>query len=76
MEKFAKIKRIAALIGVILLAGMYIVVLIAAMGKWEKAHSVFMAALYATIVVPIIIYILQVIYKAADKRDKDQKKAQ
>ena len=72
--RFGRIKKTAALIGVIVLLGIYVVAFVAAIGKWENSHAVFMTAIYLSIAVPVIIYVMQLIYKAANKeRDKDKK---
>ncbi len=70
-KKFKKIRQIAAIIGIILLVGMYVVAIVAALGKSENAHAVFKLALYCTFVVPIIIYLLQLLYKLSNK-NKDE----
>ncbi len=66
--KVSKFRRIAAVIGIILLAGMYVVSLIAALGNWEYSHEIFMTALYMSIAVPVIIYIIQAFYKLGKKK--------
>ena len=72
LEKLKKMKRIAALVGVVFLAGMYVVSLIAALMKSETAHAIFMTSLYCSFVVPVIIYVLQMIYNLAAGRSKDE----
>jgi phosphatidylserine synthase len=69
---FKRFRRIAALIGVILLLGIYVVAFIAAVGKWENAHAVFMTAVWLSIAVPAIIYIMMILYRVSQKR-KDRK---
>ena len=71
-ETFKKVRRIAAIVAIVLLVGMYVVAFIAAMGKSENAQALFKLALYCTFVVPVIIYLLQLVYKLANK-DKDEK---
>lgn len=72
-EKFKKFRRIMAIIGIVLLVGMYVVSLIAALGKSENAHAIFMLSMYCTFVIPVIIYIIQLVYKLATKgKDKDK----
>ena len=72
-KKFKKIRQIAAIIGIVLLVGMYLVAIIAALGKTENAQAIFRLAIYCTFVVPVIIYLLQLVYKLAN-RNKDEKK--
>ena len=66
---FAKIKRIAAMVGVIILAGFYIVALVAAVGNWENSHAIFMTALYLSIAVPVIIYVMMLIHRHLSGKD-------
>ena len=70
--RFLKIRRIAALAGVILLVGIYVVAFIAGIGKWENAHAVFMTAVWLSIAVPAVIYIMLVLYRIAQKRNRDK----
>ncbi|MBR5967076.1 MAG: hypothetical protein IK001_00625 [Lachnospiraceae bacterium] len=71
-ETFKKVRRIAAITAIVLLVGMYIVAIVASLGKSENAQAIFKLALYCTFVVPVIIYLLQLVYKLAN-RDKDNK---
>lgn len=69
-----KIKRIAAIIGIVLILGMYAVVFVTSLMGSEYAHALFMAALFTTIAVPMVLYILMVFIKIALKnkeRNKD-----
>ena len=69
--RFNKIKRIAAMAGVILLAGFYITALVAAIGNWENSHAIFMTAVYLSIAVPVIIYVMMLIHRySKGKSDK------
>ena len=68
--RFAKIRRIAAMIGVIILAGIYITALLAAIGNWENSHAVFMTAVYLSIAVPVIIYVIMLIHRYSNKKDE------
>lgn len=70
-SKLHKFRRIAALTGVILLVAMYLVSLIAAILKSPMAKAVFTFSLYCTFVVPVIIYLLQLIYKLGNKKNDD-----
>lgn len=68
-----KFIRAAALTGVVLLVGMYIVSIVAALCKSESAKPIFMISMYCTFVVPVIIYVLQLIYKLANKKNEEKK---
>ena len=58
-----KIRRIAALIGVILLVGMYVATLISAFLATPATMDLFLASVVATVMIPILLYVLQLIYK-------------
>lgn len=58
-----KIKRILALLGVILLAGMYVATLISAFLATPATRDLFLASVVATVMIPILLYVLQLIYK-------------
>ena len=53
-----KVRQIAAMIGIILLFGMYAVTFIAAMGRSETARSLFLGSLACTVLVPVFLYVL------------------
>ena len=72
--KVSKFRRIAAVIGIVLLAGMYVVSLIAALGNWKYSHEIFMTALYMSIAVPVIIYIIQAFYKLGKRKNNEADK--
>ena len=67
-KKFKKIRQIAAIIGIVLLVGMYVVAIVASLGNSENSKGLFKLAIYCTIVVPVIIYLLQLIYKLANRK--------
>ncbi len=58
-----KIKRIAALLGVILLLGMYGATLVSAFLATPATWELFLASVVATVMIPILLYVLQLIYK-------------
>lgn len=71
-EKFKKIKRVLAIIGVVLIVCMYLVSFVSSLANWEFAHGLFLASLYCTFVIPVIIYIIQMIYRLTNKnRDEE-----
>lgn len=51
-----KAKRILAMIGVIILAGMYVATLICAVSASENFMSMLMASMYASFIIPVIIW--------------------
>ena len=61
-------KRILALLGVILLLGMYASTMVFALIKSPYSAALFKASLYCTIVIPVIIYAGTMIFKNAGHR--------
>ena len=51
-----KLKKIFAIAGVIILVGMYAMTFITALFATESAHSMFLASIGATIIVPVFLY--------------------
>lgn len=74
----AKLRKIFAIAGVVLLLGMYILTFISAMFATPDTHSLFLGSLAATIIVPVFLYaytlIYRVIYKNKDKQENKDKK--
>jgi len=54
---YSKKQRIAAIVGIVLLLLLYIVTLVAAIFNFDGKGKMFMVCLFATIVVPIMIWI-------------------
>lgn len=64
-----KIKRILAIVAVIILVALYIATLLAAIFESDYSDGLFKASLITTIIVPILIYGMQL----AGKMFKDKK---
>jgi amino acid permease len=62
-----KVKRIAAWIGVTLIASMYIISLISAFLATEYTNGLFLASIFTTFVVPVFIWFFLLFYKLAHK---------
>lgn len=62
-----KARQIAAIIGIVLLVGMYVATLITALFASEYAHGMFMASLFSSLVVPVMIYMFMQFYKWTHK---------
>ena len=58
-QKASAFTRIFAIIGLIVIVGMYILSLVASLSDWENAFGIFTGALAATIFVPIVIYLIR-----------------
>ena len=57
--------RIFAILGIILIAGLYILSLVASLSDWDNAFGIFLGAMAATIFVPIMIHFIR-IFKPKD----------
>lgn len=69
-----KTKRILALIGVILLVGMYLSTLVFALMKHENASNMLMASIICTVIIPVLLYAYTLMYRVLDRRnDKTEK---
>lgn len=64
-----KVKRISSIIGIVLILSMYAISLISAIFASEKAPGLFLASIFSTIVIPIMIYAFITVYKRVHKDD-------
>ena len=69
-----KAKRIAAIIGIILILSMYLVSLLSAFFATEYSYGLFMASIFCTIVVPLMIYVYTMVYKIVHRKDETEDK--
>ena len=67
-----KVKRIAAFVGVALILSMYLISLISAFFATEQFPGLFLASVFSTIVIPIMIYLFIAVYKYVHKNDKPE----
>ena len=58
-SKYTKTQRILAIIGIVLLVGLYVAALIASFFKSPTAQGFLYSALFCTFFIPILIYLLQ-----------------
>lgn len=72
-KKFRKFKQISAIVGIVILVGMYVASLVAALCKSEHSQEIFITALFASFVIPVIIYLIQLFYKLGNGDRKDEK---
>lgn len=64
-----KVKQIAAIIGIALIAAMYLVTLISACFITKYTNALFLASLFSTFAVPVFIYAFMLIYKLVHKNN-------
>lgn len=68
----SKIKRIAAIIGLIFIALMILLTILSAIFATEYSYGLFMASIFSIIVVPLMIYLFIAVYKMVHKKDKPE----
>ena len=68
----SKVKRIAAIIGLIFIASMYLISFLSALFATEYSNGLFMASIFSTIVVPLMIYMFITVYKWVHKKDESE----
>lgn len=62
-----KIKRILAIIGCILLISMYVITIVLAITDDPNTMNAFRASIYCTIIVPVLIWAYNFIYRLLKK---------
>lgn len=67
-----KARQILAIIGIIILVGMYVATLICAFSADENFMSMLMASIYASAVIPVLIWAFTFIYKLMKKDDTSE----
>lgn len=65
-----KLKKLLAILGIILLAGLYLSTLIFALMDSEESIKLLQASIYLTITFPVILYAISLIYKLLHKDQK------
>jgi putative hydrolase of the HAD superfamily len=63
------VKRIAAIIGIALIISMYVITLISSFLISKYTNALFLASLFSTLVVPVLIYAYLLIYKLVNKKE-------
>ena len=67
-----KIKQILAIIGVIILAGLYISTIVCAVSARENFMKLIMPSIHAFVLIPVLIWAYSFIYKLI-KKDSEEK---
>lgn len=67
-----KIKRILALLGAILLAGLYVSTIVCALMANENFMRLLMTSIYASVIIPVLIWAYSFIYKLLHPRERDE----
>lgn len=66
-----KMKRVLAIGGIVLLLSLYLITFISAFMSTEYSQSLFLACIYATFVIPIMIYAYMLIYRVIKNKRED-----
>lgn len=66
------IKRILAVLGAVILVGLYISTIICALSSNENYMDMLMASIYATVIIPVLIWAYSFVYKLV-KKNHEQK---
>ena len=66
-----KMKRIIALTGVVFIAALYLITLILSFSKAPNADQWLMASLFATVAVPLFLYIMLWLSRVLNKNDEE-----
>lgn len=68
-----KIKQVLALIGVVILIGLYVATLYCALSANENFMNMLMTSIYATVVIPVLLWAYSFVYKIiGDHFKKDE----
>ena len=68
MKKF---RQILAILGIIILIGMYLATIVCALSANENFMGMLMASIYASVVIPVLIWALTFLYKLVKGDDND-----
>jgi ACR3 family arsenite efflux pump ArsB len=64
-----KSKRILAIIGIVMLVGLYVVSLISAIFATEASATLFKVSIFCTIVIPLLLYAYMMLCRVFRKKD-------
>ncbi len=70
-ETRPKGQRILAMIGVVFLVAIYVVTLISAIFTTPATKGLFMACIFSTVAIPVMLYGYILIYRALKSKNKD-----
>ncbi len=67
-----KLTRVFAILGVVFLLGLYIMTFVASFTVSENSPGLFLASVYATIVIPVLIWAYSFFYKLFKKKKDEE----
>lgn len=62
-----KVKKILAILGIVLLAGLYVSTLVFALMDGELSFRLLQISIFCTIAVPVLLYVCNMLYKLLHK---------
>lgn len=71
MNKVNKVKRIAAIVGLVLFVSIFVTLLISSFFATKESPGLFLASLFSALVIPIMIYMFIAVYKMVHKNDEN-----
>ena len=74
-QVFKKVKQILAIIGIVVLVGLYVSTIVCALSSSDNFMNLLLASVCATVIIPVLIWAYSFIYKLLKKdRDDEEKK--
>ena len=67
-----KIKQSFAIIGVLFLVSLYLLTIVAALTASPNSSGLFAASIYATIVIPVLLWAYSLFYKILNKKNSNE----
>ena len=67
-----KVKQILAILGIIVLVGLYVSTIICALSASDIFMNMLMTSIYASVIIPVLIWAYSFIYKLI-KKDSEEK---
>jgi uncharacterized membrane protein len=68
-KKTVKAKRVIAIVGIVILLSLYVMTLIAAIFAKPYANKFFIASIYCSLIIPVLIYGFMVVSKAFGRKE-------
>ena len=65
-------KRVLAVIGLVLILALYAIALISAFSRSPESKTWLMAAVFSSVIIPVVIYAAQLVYRMLKPGDKDK----
>ena len=73
-QVFKKVKQILAIIGIVVLVGLNVSTIVCALSSSDNFMNLLLASIYATVIIPVLIWAYSFIYKLLKKDQDDEEK--